>query len=153
MGTVLNNTAHRSQRPDWIRAIDIPKELKSDAVVPRWTARYSWSESNLLEIKSSLFNEDVIYGGESRLPLICDQTLQASTERCLQIWLREGWVFSLPTLRSGYEPYWAFLVVQLIKNLPSMQKILVQFLGWEDSPGEGIGYPIPLQCSWASLVA
>ena len=32
-----------------------------------------------------------------------------------------------------------------------MQKTLVQFLGWEDFPGEGIGYP--LQCSWASLVA
>ena len=26
----------------------------------------------------------------------------------------------------------ASLVVQLVKNLPTMQKILVQFLGWED---------------------
>ena len=32
-----------------------------------------------------------------------------------------------------------------------MKETLVQFLGWEDSPGEGIGYP--LQYSWASLVA
>ena len=32
-----------------------------------------------------------------------------------------------------------------------MQETLVQFLGREDSPGEGIGYP--LQYSWASLVA
>ena len=32
-----------------------------------------------------------------------------------------------------------------------MQEGLVQFLGREDSPGEGIGYP--LQYSWASLVA
>ena len=47
----------------------------------------------------------------------------------------------------------ASLVAQMVKNLPAVQEILVQFLGWEDSPGEGIGYPIPLQCSWASLVA
>ena len=32
-----------------------------------------------------------------------------------------------------------------------MQETPVQFLGREDSPGEGIGYP--LQYSWASLVA
>ena len=32
-----------------------------------------------------------------------------------------------------------------------MQETPVQFLGWEDSPGEGIGYL--LQYSWASLVA
>ena len=32
-----------------------------------------------------------------------------------------------------------------------MQETLVQFLGWGDSLGEGIGYP--LQYSWASMVA
>ena len=32
-----------------------------------------------------------------------------------------------------------------------MQETTVQFLGQEDAPGEGIGYP--LQYSWASLVA
>ena len=31
-----------------------------------------------------------------------------------------------------------------------MQETPIQFLGWEDPPGEGIGYP--LQYSWASLV-
>ena len=31
-----------------------------------------------------------------------------------------------------------------------MQETLVQFLGWGDSLGEGIGYP--LQYSWASVV-
>ena len=31
-----------------------------------------------------------------------------------------------------------------------MQETPVQFLGWEDLPGEGIAYP--LQYSWASLV-
>ena len=45
----------------------------------------------------------------------------------------------------------ASLVAQLVKNPPALQETLVQFLGWEDSPGEGIGYP--LQYSWASLVA
>ena len=32
-----------------------------------------------------------------------------------------------------------------------MQETLVQFLGWEDPPGEGKGYP--LQYSWAFLVS
>ena len=45
----------------------------------------------------------------------------------------------------------AFLVAQLVKNLPAMQETLVQILGWEDSFGEGIGYI--LQYSWTSLVA
>ena len=44
----------------------------------------------------------------------------------------------------------ASLVGQLVKNPPEMLEIPVQFLGWEDSPGEGIGYL--LQYSWASLV-
>ena len=43
------------------------------------------------------------------------------------------------------------LVAQLVKNLLAMQETLVLFLGWEDSPGEGIGYPF--QYSWTSLVA
>ena len=42
------------------------------------------------------------------------------------------------------------MVAQLVKNL-AIQETPVQFLGQEDSPGEGIGYP--LQYSWASLVA
>ena len=43
------------------------------------------------------------------------------------------------------------MVAQLVKNLLAMQETLVLFLGWEDSPGEGIGYPF--QYSWTSLVA
>ena len=39
----------------------------------------------------------------------------------------------------------------MVKNPPAMQETLVLFLGWEDSPGEGIGYRFPY--SWASLVA
>ena len=31
----------------------------------------------------------------------------------------------------------ASLVVQLVKNLPTMQEILVQFLGWEDPLEKG----------------
>ena len=46
----------------------------------------------------------------------------------------------------------ASLLAQLVKNPPAMQKTPVQFLGWEDLPGEGIGYP--LLYSWDySLVA
>ena len=32
---------------------------------------------------------------------------------------------------------WAFLVVQLVKNLPAMREIWVQFLGWEDPLEKG----------------
>ena len=39
----------------------------------------------------------------------------------------------------------------MVKNLLAMQETPVQFLDLEDSPGDGIGYP--LQYSWASLVA
>ena len=49
----------------------------------------------------------------------------------------------------------AFLVAQLVKNLPAMQETPVQFLGQEDgsgrSAGEGIGYL--LKYSWVSSVA
>ena len=37
---------------------------------------------------------------------------------------------------------WAFLVAQLVKNLPAMWETWVRSLGWEDSPGEGKGYPL-----------
>ena len=42
-------------------------------------------------------------------------------------------------------------MAQLVKNPPAVWETWVRFLGWEDSPGEGLGYP--LQYSWASLVA
>ena len=37
-----------------------------------------------------------------------------------------------------FQSSWASLVAQLVKNLPAMW---VWSLGWEDSPGEGKGYP------------
>ena len=43
------------------------------------------------------------------------------------------------------------LIAQLVKNSPATQETLVQFLGWEDTLGEGIG--CSLQYSWGSLVA
>ena len=43
------------------------------------------------------------------------------------------------------------LIAQLVKNSPAVQETPVQFLGQEDLPGEGIGYP--LQYSWAPFVA
>ena len=46
---------------------------------------------------------------------------------------------------------WVSLIAQLIRNLPAVQKTLIQFVGQEDLLEKGIGYP--LQYSWASLVA
>ena len=34
------------------------------------------------------------------------------------------------------------LVAQMVKNLPAMQETWIQSLDWEDSPGEGNGYPL-----------
>ena len=36
----------------------------------------------------------------------------------------------------------ASLIAQLVKNPPAMQETPVQFLGWEDPPEEGKGYPL-----------
>ena len=36
-----------------------------------------------------------------------------------------------------YRTYWASLIVQLVKNPPAMQEILVQFLGREDPLEKG----------------
>ena len=33
-------------------------------------------------------------------------------------------------------------MAQLVKNVPAMRETWVQFLGWEDSPGKGKGYPL-----------
>ena len=38
------------------------------------------------------------------------------------------------------------LVAQGVKNPPAMQDTQVQSLGWEDSPGEGNGYPLQYSC-------
>ena len=37
-------------------------------------------------------------------------------------------------------------MAQTIKNLPAVQETWVQFLGWEDPPGEGNGYPLQYSC-------
>ena len=38
------------------------------------------------------------------------------------------------------------LVAQTVKNLPAVQETWVRSLGWEDSPGEGNGYPLQYSC-------
>ena len=53
---------------------------------------------------------------------------------------------------------WVSLVVQMVKNLPTMRETWVQFLNWEDSPGGGHGNPLQYCClenpqGWRSLVA
>ena len=37
------------------------------------------------------------------------------------------------------------LVAQLVKNPPAMRETWVRPLGWENSPGEGKGYPLQYQ--------
>ena len=37
---------------------------------------------------------------------------------------------------------WASLVAQLAKNPPAMWETWIRSRGWEDSPGEGKGYPL-----------
>ena len=34
----------------------------------------------------------------------------------------------------------------MVKNVPAMQEIQVQSLGWEDPLGEGNGYPLQYSC-------
>ena len=41
---------------------------------------------------------------------------------------------------------WALLVAQMVKNLPAMQQIQVQSLGWEDPLEKGNGYPLHYSC-------
>ena len=45
-------------------------------------------------------------------------------------------------VRALGEGVWASLVAQLVKNPPAMRETWVRSLGWEDSPGEGKGYPL-----------
>ena len=40
----------------------------------------------------------------------------------------------------------ASLASQRTKTLPAMQETRLQSLGWEDSPGEGNGYPLQHSC-------
>ena len=45
-------------------------------------------------------------------------------------------------LGSLFQCSWASLVAQLVKNPPAMRETWVRSLCWEDSPGEGKGYPL-----------
>ena len=50
---------------------------------------------------------------------------------------------------------WAFLVAQLLKNLPAMQETWVRSLGWEDPLEKGKAYPLQytgLESSMAYIV-
>ena len=39
---------------------------------------------------------------------------------------------------KSLEPIWAFLVGQMVKNLPAVQEMQVQSLAWEDSLEKGM---------------
>ena len=59
---------------------------------------------------------------------------------------QELWPYTLPPLMPSSYPLqysWAFLVAQLVKNLPAIRETWVRSLGWEErSPREGKGYPL-----------
>ena len=42
----------------------------------------------------------------------------------------------------SYTSHGASLMAQLVNNLPATRETWVGSLGWEDSPGEGKGYPL-----------
>ena len=44
----------------------------------------------------------------------------------------------LPTVSSYCLLGWAFLMVQMVKNLPAMQETWIRFLGWEDPLEKGM---------------
>ena len=45
----------------------------------------------------------------------------------------------------------ASMVSQTVKSLPAIQKTRIQSLSQEDSPGEGIGYPLHYSCLGNSM--
>ena len=51
-------------------------------------------------------------------------------------------MFILLSYKFEMSPKCASLVAQLLKNPPAMWETWVWSLGWEDSPGEGKGYPL-----------
>ena len=42
--------------------------------------------------------------------------------------------------------YLGFPGSSVVKNLPAKQQMQVQSMNWEDSPGEGNGYPLQYSC-------
>ena len=50
-------------------------------------------------------------------------------------------------IRVSNTSCWASLVAQRSKHLPAMRETRVRSLGWEDSPGEGNGNPLPSKYS------
>ena len=41
---------------------------------------------------------------------------------------------------------WVSLLTQTVKNMPAKRETQIRFLGWEDSLGEGNGYPLHYSC-------
>ena len=64
----------------------------------------------------------------------------ALTDFCLILQEKES--FNCTSLQTE----WASPVAQIIKNLPATRETWVRSLGWEDSPGEGNGYPLQYSC-------
>ena len=66
-----------------------------------------------------------VHGGSTGKESTCNAGDPSFDSRVRKIhWRRDR----LPPLRYS----WAFLVAQLVKNLPAMQEVCVSSLGWED---------------------
>ena len=66
---------------------------------------------------------------------------------------QELWPYTLPPLMPSSYPLqysWAFLVAQLVKNLPAIRETWVRSLGWEDplEKGKATHSSILVQYPW-----
>ena len=72
-------------------------------------------------------------------------TLWYWTSQSLELWESSVYCLSVPVCAILlWQPELANLATsaQLVKNPPAMLETWVRSLGWEDSPGEGNGYPL-----------
>ena len=49
-------------------------------------------------------------------------------------------------LKEHIKIFWASLVAQTVKNLPTMQETRIQSLGWEDPLEKGMANPLKYCC-------
>ena len=108
-------------------------ELRSCKLGPQKRKKKNTEKQNSKTFLISIFQREIFrvqYFAQSSFGNL-KGTVQRMSWNCL-----EETVFSY-----GISP-----VAQTIKNPPVMQEAWVQSLGWEDSPGEGNGYPLQYSC-------
>ena len=119
----------------------------------KWRRGIENSQEKWFYVYFSLFSDPSEDRPASSLPLsqFLFSVCSLSTEAISGLGTGEAQPCPLTLFSALFRPRVCFPVTQLVKNLPAMQETLVWFLGREESPREGIGYP--LQFSWVSLVA